>query len=138
MSTAFVYDPTVQNSDETSPIHPSITQAKYKREAELRLLELSRSDNLTHQMEIVILRPAIVYGIGDTHLMMTRIICAALYHYSLHESMTLPFSGTLGLSTVHIVDVCTAMWYCAVNHETIPSGSIFNLCDKNDTTQERV
>lgn len=140
VSTAFVYDHSVPNCDEASPIEPSIAQAKHKREAEIRLLELSRSSYSQHSksMDIVILRPAIVYGIGDTHLLMTRIICATLYHYSLQESMNLPFSGTLGLSTVHIIDVCTAMWHCAVNHQSIPSGSIFNLCDKNETTQESV
>jgi nucleoside-diphosphate-sugar epimerase len=119
-------------------------QAKYKHQAELRLLELCQSlsfiedQRSTPALEIVILRPSQIYGIGDTHLLMTRVICASLYQFSLHESMTLPYSGEIGINTVHIIDVCTALWHCAINRERIPSGSIFNLSDKNETNQENV
>lgn len=68
---------------------------------------------------------------------MTRIACAALYHYSLHETMTLPYSSQLEINTVHINDVCRAMWFCT-NQDIIPSGTIFNLSDKSFTTQETV
>lgn len=137
VSTAFVYGNSTQQCTEDSPINPISSHAKYKHQAEVRLLQLSQSST-NPPLEIVILRPSHIYGIGDTHLLMTRVICASLYQFSLQESMTLPYSGEIGLNTVHIVDVCTALWYCAINRDKIPSGSIFNLSDKNDTTQETV
>jgi len=42
----------------------------------------------------------------------------------------------LRINTVHVHDVCKAIWHCA--SPSVKPGSLFNLTDKNDTTQEKV
>lgn len=112
-------------STERSNIEPWTSLARYKYEAECAVLSL-----MSEEFEVVILRPAFVYGIGDYHTIMSRIVCAACYtSHGLNETMSLLWDGNMKLNTVHVHDVCRAMWY-AIEH--VPNGSIWNLCDKSD------
>lgn len=44
-------------------------------------------------------------------------------------------TGDLKINTVHVSDVCRAMWHAAT---TLPVGALYNLADKNETDQESV
>lgn len=42
------------------------------------------------------------------------------------------WSGDLRINTVHVLDVCRAIWHACT---TLPAGALYNLADKTDTTQ---
>ena len=132
VSTALVYAPNTKHaSTEEGEIAPWTTQARYKWEAEQEVLAVA-----SRGLNVVILRPAFVYGQGDTHMVMTRAACAAVYA-ELDEKMSLLWDAGLKLNTVHVEDVVRAMWH-VVAHEGVGAGTIWNLCDKNDTDQGKV
>lgn len=126
-STAQVYDADKKPSPENGKLKPWTNQAKYKLQAEEELKKISG-------LNLVILRPAIVYGRGDTNGLAPRIITAAVYTH-LGEKMEFLWAGSLRLNTVHVDDVCTATWLAATKAS---AGTIYNLADKGDTTQETV
>eukprot|EP00727_Mastigamoeba_balamuthi_P014435 m51a1_g9616 putative nad dependent epimerase (367) ;mRNA; f:1086466-1088291 len=126
LSTAQVYDAGKKPSKETSSLDPWTVVAKVHLKAEQTLKTLG--------LPLVILRPATVYGPGDTTGLAPRIICAAVYKH-LDEKMKFLWSGDMRMNTVHVADVCRAMWHAAT---TLPSGALYNLADKNDTDQEKV
>ena len=69
---------------------------------------------------------------------MPRIVCAAAY-VELKETMKYLWDASLKINTVHVSDVCKAMWMVAhKNRVMIPSGTIFNLNDKGDTDVGKV
>jgi len=129
LSTAQVYAAGKKPSKETSEIDPWTMLAKvhYKTEQSLRGIA---------GLPLVILRPSTVYGPGDISGLAPRIICAAVYKH-LGEKMKFMWSGDLRLNTVHVRDVCKAMWHCAIT-PAIQAGAVFNLSDKNDTDQEKI
>jgi dTDP-D-glucose 4,6-dehydratase len=59
-----------------------------------------------------------------------RLICGAVYKH-LDEKMKFLWGADLRLNTVHVNDVCKALWHVATK---CPVGSIFNLADKGDTS----
>lgn len=65
-----------------------------------------------HSLKWVILRPSIVYGIGDLTGLTPRISCAAVYK-KINEKMKFLWGKELKLSTVHVMDVCSAIWIAA-------------------------
>lgn len=122
---------TKQAATENSDVEPWTTQAKYKREAEQEVLAVGQRG-----LNVVIFRPAFIYGRGDTHMMMTRAACAAAY-VELNEKMSFLWDAKLRINTVHVEDVVRALWH-AVDMQAVPGGSTWNLCDKNDTDQGKV
>jgi len=46
------------------------------------------------------------------------------------------WSEDLALNTVHVSDVCKALWHCS--GDKVKPGSIYNLADKNKTDQEKI
>lgn len=142
ISTAFVYKShsrTAPNEDELPIPHGRIARAK--REAELALLAMPG-------IEIVIARPALVYGdSGDINggVLLGRAVCAACYTTGsglpdssavhLPNEMTVLWDENMKLNTVHVKDVCRALWLL---YRRAASKSIWNLCDKSDTDQGKV
>ena len=59
-----------------------------------------------------------------------RLICGAVYKH-LDEKMKFLWGADLRLNTVHVNDVCKALWHVATR---CPVGSVFNLADKGDTS----
>merc|ERR1711916_204774 len=117
VSTAQVYAPTKKKfADENAKL------AKYRLECE----ELLKKSGLN----VSILRPAIVYGPGDTGGLAPRIIVGAVYK-KLGEKQKNLWTKDLALNTVHVDDVCAAMWAA----REFESGSIYNLADKSETDQ---
>jgi len=85
-------------------------------------------------LEYVILRPAIVYGPGDTYGLAPRIIVGAVYKFLQDKQKNL-WNAELAMNTVHVHDVCKAIWAAG---NTIKSGSVYNLADKNATDQGKI
>ncbi|KAI8373920.1 hypothetical protein EDC96DRAFT_497956 [Choanephora cucurbitarum] len=135
MSTAEVYDSDQGASTETSKISPwtVIGKHKYKAEEELKKIE---------GLNLIILRPAVIYGPGANLGLTPRLIIGRIYKY-LNEEMKLLWSKDLKLSTVHAHDVSRACWHLAQwynNNNISASGKvpIFNLADKQNTDQETI
>jgi len=128
VSTAQVYSASTKPSKENDKISPWTLIAKYKYKAEENLKTIPG-------LKLVILRPAIVYGLGDNSGLAPRIICGAVYKH-LNEKMKFLWSEDLRINTVHVADVCKALWHCTT--DKVKLGSLYNLCDKNDTNQEKV
>jgi len=129
MSTAQVYKAQKAKAHtEDGTIAPWTTQAKAKLAAEQEVLKVTGLD-------VVVLRPAFIYGTGDVAGLMPRIVCAAAYK-QLKQTMKFLWDKTMRINTVHVDDVCRALFH--VTKDRIPSGSIFNLADKNDSDQAKI
>jgi nucleoside-diphosphate-sugar epimerase len=122
VSTAQVYEPKKKPLKENAKIAPfsKIAVARYEVEQLLGATKLP----------YVILRPSIVYGTGDKSGLTPRLICAACYKHC-NETMTLLWGKNLAMHTVHVGDVCTAIWTACQKANT---GSVYNVSDKGNTT----
>jgi len=124
VSTSQVYTADKKPSAEDAKIKPWTKLAKAKSEAEEELKKIPGLD-------LIIVRPAIVYGPGDLLGVTPRIICAAVYKY-LNENMDFLWDKELKMHTVHVQDVCSALWFLTQHGN---SKDIFNLADSGDTDQ---
>jgi len=128
VSTAQIYEPDPKHAAvEDAKTGPWTVLAKYRLEAEKELLKLEG-------LPLVILRPAFVYGPGDLTSITPRIVCAAVYQ-DRKEKMKFLWEKTLKLNTVHVLDVCAAMWHVATKSA---KGSIYNLADESSADQGMV
>ncbi|GAM23057.1 hypothetical protein SAMD00019534_062320 [Acytostelium subglobosum LB1] len=127
VSTAQVYESKKKASKEGDKIDAWTLIAKYKFNAENKLKEIAG-------LNYVILRPAVVYGPGDVSGVSPRIITGAVYKF-LDEKMEFLWGGDLKVNTVHVNDVCKAIWHVALG---APKGAVFNLADKGDTDQAKI
>jgi len=82
-------------------------------------------------LNLIIVRPALVYGPGDTNGLSPRIICGAVYKY-LKEKMEFLWDKDLKVNTVHVKDVCRALFHIATNGTV---GEVYNLADKSNSSQ---
>ena len=130
ISTARVY-PSMPRypATETEAPKPHTVQAWYKLEAERRVQAVESLDSC-------VLRPAIVYGVGDRKGLMSRAVCAATY-VGTGEVMKFLWDGALRMNTVHVVDVCRAVEHAALNKEEFKN-KVFNLADSGDSDQQKV
>jgi len=128
LSTAQVYEPSDKPSTEASKLKPWTKQAIFKLKAEETLVGLSRRNP---GFSVVVLRTACVYGPGDMQGLSPRIICAAAYKH-LNEKMRFLWDAGLRLHTVHVSDVCGAMWHVAVISKP---AATYNLADCSASTQ---
>ena len=60
------------------------------------------------------------------------LILGAVYRH-LGETLKLLWEDNVHSNTVHVSDVCRAIWHVAQSNQ-INSGEIFNVCDNADTT----
>merc|ERR1712100_86646 len=128
LSTAQVLDcDNKKPAKENGKLKPFTSQAKFKLQAEEAIKGMSG-------LNWVILRPATVYGPGDSSGL-ARVICGAVYKH-LGEKMKFLWSEDLRLHTVHVADVCAAVWHCTT--DAVKPCSIYHLADKNDTTQGKI
>lgn len=79
-----------------------------------------------------VLRPAIVYGLGDRNGLTPRLIIGAVYK-QLGETMKLLWNADLKLNTVHVDDLCKAIWHVCGREDTL--SQIYNVVDDGNTTQ---
>lgn len=127
VSTAQVYEPKKKPSTETSSTKPWTGMAAKKLEAEAALKNING-------LNLNIVRPALVYGPGDVLGLSPRLICGAVYKH-LGEKMKFLWSSDLRINTVHVRDVCKALWHIATR---CPVGETYNLADKGDTNQGQI
>ncbi|KAI9258415.1 hypothetical protein EDC94DRAFT_613717 [Helicostylum pulchrum] len=135
MSTAEVYDSKQEPSTETSKINPWTIIAKHKYKAEEALKKIEG-------LNLLILRPAIVYGPAAVLGITPRLITGRVYAH-LKEEMKYLWSKDLKINTVHVQDVTRACWYLTqwyMDNNIAATGTvpIFNLVDKQETDQETI
>ncbi|KAG9303602.1 hypothetical protein G9A89_018498 [Geosiphon pyriformis] len=134
LSTAEIYQSDKNPSKEDEKVKPWTTIAKYKLQAEEELKKIPG-------LNLVILRPAIVYGIGATGGLTPRLVCGRIYK-SLKEDMKFLWTKDLKINTVHVSDVVRAMWYVAVwyrdNDKAGNGALVYNLADSGNTDQAKV
>jgi len=123
-STAQVYEPKKSSSGENDTKKPWTGIGTYSLKAEEEIKKIPG-------LQVTILRPAIIYGPGDNSGISPRLITGAVYKH-LNEKMKFLWSEGLKMNTVHVTDVCKALWHVATK---CPAGEVYNLADKNDTTQ---
>ena len=124
ISSGQVYSSDKKASAENSKVSPWTLVAKYKHKVEE---ELKKIEGLNY----IILRPSIIYGVGDVDGLTPRLIIGAVYK-QLGEKMKLLWSKDLQMNTVHVKDVARAIWFLFEKGE---SGEIYNLSDKSESTQ---
>jgi nucleoside-diphosphate-sugar epimerase len=127
VSTAQVYDSGSKPRKEDAKIKPWTGIAKAKAQAEEELKKISG-------LNLIILRPATVYGPGDLTGMMPRLVTAAVYKVK-NEKMEFLWDKDLKINTVHVSDVVSAIWHLAQNGKP---GTVYNLADENETTQGNI
>jgi len=127
VSTAQVYDAGKKPSEEDEKPKPWTKLAKAKLAAEEELKQIKG-------LNLIIVRPCIVYGPADITGITPRLICAAVYK-TLAETMEFLWNEELKINTVHVADVVAALWHLTSNGK---EGEIYNLADANDTTQGSV
>lgn len=123
LSTCQLYEGDKKAATEASKLKPWTTIAEYKKQAEDALKAMD--------LDVVFLRPAIVYGPGDLTGITPRFICGAVYK-QLNETMEFLWTADLKMNTVHVRDVAKAMWHLTTNGA---NKAVYNLADKGDTTQ---
>ena len=124
ISTGQVYSSDKLASNEDSKISPWTLVAKYKLKVEE---ELRRIEGLNY----IIIRPAIIYGVGDVDGLTPRLIIGAVYK-QLREKMKLLWTKDLRMSTVNANDVARAIWHLCDKGEV---SNVYNLADKSESTQ---
>jgi nucleoside-diphosphate-sugar epimerase len=127
VSTGQVYDPNNKPKDEKGKQKPWTQIAEFKKQAEEAL-------NAIEGLNVVFVRPAIVYGPGDIQGISPRIICGAVYK-QLNEKMEFLWTADLRMNTVHVRDVAKALWHLTTNGD---DKAVYNLCDSGETTQGKV
>lgn len=129
VSTAQIYDgdKSKHPHKEEAKADPWTNLAKAKLEAEKALKAIPN-------LNLVIVRPSIVYGPGDISGITPRIICGAVYKH-LGEEMEFLWDKEMKINTVHVSDVCRALWHLTENGK---NGETYNLSDENDTDQQSV
>ncbi|KAJ3310706.1 hypothetical protein HDU76_003310 [Blyttiomyces sp. JEL0837] len=133
-STAQVYEADKKPSSEESKTKPWTLLAKSKLKAEEELKKIAG-------LNLVIIRPSVVYGPGDLLGITPRLIIGAVYR-QLKEEMKLLWTKDLKINTVHVVDVVRAMWaVTALESEgglrkgPLKGLEVYNLSDHGDTDQ---
>ncbi|XP_016978518.1 uncharacterized protein LOC108044141 [Drosophila rhopaloa] len=119
------------NSSEKTPLKEDCKLDPWTGVARQKLKvekELANIDDLSY----TVVRLPVVYGIGDKRYLMPRIIIAAIYKY-LNETMKLLWNDAMRLNTVHVSDVCAAVWQLAQSPKT--AGHIYNIVDDSASTQ---
>jgi nucleoside-diphosphate-sugar epimerase len=123
LSTAQVYPPDEIRSTEASQTAPYNHSGAFRLEVE-QILASNALINYT------ILRPAIVYGLGDFRGLTNWLVLATVYKKR-RERMKLLWNAKLKQNTVHILDMCGAI----VHVRPMDSGAVFNVADDANTDQ---
>jgi len=124
VSTAQVYEAGKKPSKENGKTDPWTALAKFKLKAEEELRKIAG-------LNLIIVRPALVYGPGDINGLSPRIICGAVYQH-LNEKMKFLWTEELKINTVHVRDVSKALWAISQKGQL---GAVYNLADKADLDQ---
>ncbi|CAG4933552.1 unnamed protein product [Parnassius apollo] len=111
---------------EDCPIEPWTVEGRMKSKVEQEL------KNLEPELSYTIIRPAIVYGIGDRRSLTPRLLIGGIYKH-LGQTMKLLWTADLKMNTVHVTDVCRAIW--TLGREAEACGQTYNVVDEANSTQ---
>ncbi|XP_026330165.1 uncharacterized protein LOC113237749 [Hyposmocoma kahamanoa] len=111
---------------EDCPVEPWTVEGRMKSKVEKEL------KNLEAELNYTIIRPAIVYGIGDRRSLTPRLLYGGIYKH-LGETMKLLWTADLKMNTVHVKDVCRAIWTLGRRPEA--NKQIYNVVDGANSTQ---
>lgn len=125
VSTGQVYDSSKNASSEASKVDPWTQLAKYHLKAEMSLKDIAG-------LNYLVVRPAIVYGVGDKNGLTPRLVVGAVYR-QLGEKMKLLWTEDLRMNTVHVSDVARALWF--LGGAGGDKGEVYNVVDSGETTQ---
>jgi len=120
-----MYDSTKKPATENDKLKPWTLVSKAKLECEKFLATLQGLD-------YVIIRPAIVYGVGDMLGLTPRLIAGAIYKEKGKGKMKLTWDKTLRINTVHVKDLAEIIYLAMLKGE---KGAVFNASDSGDTSQ---
>lgn len=124
VSTSQVYEAGKKKAKEGDKTDPWTGIAKFSLRAEEELRKIPG-------LNLIVIRPVMVYGPGDINGLSPRIICGAVYKH-LGEKMKFLWDEKLKINTVHVRDVAKALWHTSQKGQL---GAIYNLVDKNETDQ---
>jgi len=115
---------------------PAKEDAKLKPWTDIARASLEAEEIVKHTagLNIVIVRPAIIYGTGDVLGLTPRLVIGSIYK-AIGKKMETLYDKSLRTNTVHVRDVAKALWFLT-NHGD--SGSVWNLADTNDTDQGKI
>ncbi|XP_023940966.1 uncharacterized protein LOC112047903 [Bicyclus anynana] len=111
---------------EDCPIEPWTVEGRMKSRVEKEF------KNMEGELNYTILRPAIVYGIGDRRSLTPRLLYGGIYKH-LGETMKLLWTADLKMNTVHVRDVCRAIWTLGLKPDA--RGQIYNVVDEANSSQ---
>ncbi|CAF4817320.1 unnamed protein product [Pieris macdunnoughi] len=114
---------------EDGPVDPWTVEGRMKSKVEQELKKLESELNYT------ILRPAIVYGVGDRRSLTPRLLYGGIYKH-LGETMKLLWTADLKMNTVHVRDLCRAIWKLSSSPEA--QGQTYNVVDEANSSQGRL
>lgn len=128
ISTALSSDGSEPLTEDAREIGNLMLIEKYKLQVEK---ELSQIDDLNW----IVLRPAFAYGIADKGCVTQHLVFGAIYSH-LKETMNLLWNADLKTNTVHVKDLCRAIWFVLQSKDA--NHRIFNVVDKGNTSQDTV
>ena len=129
MSTGMVYKPESVPRKETDKLKPWSKLAKWKLTAEEDLAKIQG-------LNLLIFRPAHVYGPYTSKFLATALCMARVYQY-LGREMKFLWKEDLRTNTVHVEDVVRALWTGAEWYVKAPRkpAPVFNLVDHGNTCE---
>lgn len=110
---------------ENGPLKPWTYVSRWKSRVEMELRNIP-------ELRFTILRPATVYGLGDRYGLTPRLIIGAVYK-QMGETMKLLWNADLKLNTVHVDDLCRAIWHVCGRDDTL--NEVYNVVDDGNSTQ---
>ncbi|PSN37282.1 hypothetical protein C0J52_17192 [Blattella germanica] len=125
VSTGHMYSTDKNPHKEDGKIEPWTYVAKFKRQVEEELHNIPG-------LRFTVIRPAIIYGIGDRHGIAPRLVIGAVYKH-LGEMMKLLWGKDLKMNTIHVIDLCRAIWFLSLRDDSL--SQVYNIADRGDTTQ---
>ncbi|CAH2269750.1 jg18957 [Pararge aegeria aegeria] len=111
---------------EDCPIEPWTVEGRMKSRVEQEFKIMQEELNYT------IIRPAIVYGVGDRRSLTPRLLYGGIYKH-LGETMKLLWTADLKMNTVHVKDVCRAIWTLGLKPDA--RGQVYNVVDEASSNQ---
>lgn len=85
-------------------------------------------------LNYVVIRPAIVYGVGDKLGLTPRLVVGAVYK-NMGEMMKLLWNKDMKMNTVHVSDLSRAIWHLTTRGK---NGELYNVVDKGNSTQGKI
>ncbi|XP_041968049.1 uncharacterized protein LOC121725250 [Aricia agestis] len=111
---------------EDCPVEPWTVEGRMKSQVEKELKKLEP------ELSFTILRPAIVYGIADRRSLTPRLLYGGIYKH-LGETMKLLWTADIKMNTVHVRDLCRAIWVVGTRADT--KWKTYNVVDEANSSQ---